>query len=344
MSTDAPEPCALLALPNSVLTTIAFYIVGIANPGQVVKLALTCRALYKSLTEAEGLWEALCVRQGWSKAPRPPPPGQLPVARELALRWHDFYSRRMGCRRNVRRFMKLYIPFLSRASSMALLPGALPEELAACERRLRVALPWELWELYRFRSGQAPGGLWEVDMRLLGLDEVTLERHPSLPDLERRLEAMGAPRPQQLQRPGEKASREGAAAATPSSAAASGVSVPVPAGEAAVPGAVASSPGAAEREQESGAGGEAEGGGQQGERGHGGGAGRGGGGGMNGAAAEQAAEGAAEGDERMLVVATNSSCSRRLMVAMSGRVFLARGLSLALAAPSVSKYLQKLLT
>lgn len=48
--------------------------------------------------------------------------------------------------------------------------GADPGALSAWEQRMGVQLPSELWELYRYRNGQAPGAFvtFADDMRLLG--------------------------------------------------------------------------------------------------------------------------------------------------------------------------------
>eukprot|EP00198_Chlamydomonas_reinhardtii_P007686 XP_001697023.1 predicted protein [Chlamydomonas reinhardtii] len=76
-----PEmPAILPNLPNSVLTSIFNKIIRISNPGQLVKLSLACRSLREAVVRAEGLWERLCVKQGWSqrqRLPRPLPPLEL---------------------------------------------------------------------------------------------------------------------------------------------------------------------------------------------------------------------------------------------------------------------------
>ncbi|PNG99769.1 hypothetical protein TSOC_014447, partial [Tetrabaena socialis] len=214
-------------------------------------------------------------------------PGPSPL--ELDRRWFAYYSARMLGRRNVRRYLKLYIPFLSRPSSMALMPGASAQEIAARERQLGIDLPSELWELYRFRNGQAPGPFitFADDMRLLGLGELALEQLPWLLELQQQLDRMGVHAREELPRPGQSVGAEAGAAAAPvmrlDAAGAASSEAPKP-----------SSPGAG-------------------------------------------------GEGRLLAIASNPSCSRRFMVAHNGQVFLARGMSLAFFAPSVSAMVQKLL-
>ncbi|GFR42953.1 hypothetical protein Agub_g3842 [Astrephomene gubernaculifera] len=230
-SNDEEVGRTLLQLPNSVLTSILESLAAMCNPGQVMKLALACRTLLRAISEAEGFWERMCISHGWSRpATRPRASGTS--ARDLDWRWFRYYSARMTSRRNVRRFFKLYIPFLSRPSSMALMPGASPAQLSACEARLGALLPWELWELLRFRGGQAagPGVAFLDDMRLLGVEELLPERPPGLADLRQRLGLLGAPpRAQDMAAPGEQEQGGGGggnAAVTP------GVAAP-PAGAAA---------------------------------------------------------------------------------------------------------------
>eukprot|EP00877_Chromochloris_zofingiensis_P001491 jgi/Chrzof1/11342/Cz05g33030.t1 len=77
--------------------------------------------------------------------------------------------------------MRKYTPFLTRASMMAINPGVDAGELTAAEVRLGLRLPWELWELYRYRNGQAPGmGVSFVDdARLLMLPELFVRHVPA---------------------------------------------------------------------------------------------------------------------------------------------------------------------
>ncbi|GLI58634.1 hypothetical protein VaNZ11_000370 [Volvox africanus] len=355
-NTPTAEPCtSLFSLPNSVLTTIMEFIVRRANPGQVIKLALVCRALLNTVTSAEGLWEQLSISHGWSRRPTvrqraaaltgaytTGPEGGLSAA-DFDRHWFHYYTHRMTCRRNVRRFVRLYSAFLSRPSKMALMPGAEAAALSACEQRLSVELPWELWELYRFRNGQAPGTLvtFADDMRLLGLHELVLEHHPGLRELRRRLAMLvrlPGKRRAELLRPGGSAEMEAeevareqgtgadnscgcevAAAATEAAAAAGARSVcsegltytvgyesksQAPAAAAA---ALTLFPGD-----------------------------------MILGCDDDYGEDCS--DDRLLVVASNPSSTRRFLVALDGQVYLARGmLSLAFFASSVATMIQKLL-
>lgn len=52
---------------------------------------------------------------------------------------------------------KRLVPFLNPSSVAHLQGGNSPAQLAAAERALGQALPWDLWELLRYRGGQAPG-------------------------------------------------------------------------------------------------------------------------------------------------------------------------------------------
>lgn len=49
------------------------------------------------------------------------------------------------------------MPFLNTSSAIHLQRGASPAQLWAAERAVGQALPWDLWELLRYRGGQAPG-------------------------------------------------------------------------------------------------------------------------------------------------------------------------------------------
>lgn len=78
----------------------------------------------------------------------------------------------------MRRLLKRYLAFLPRPSQLAFgTGGASAEQLAAAEARLGLPVPWEVWELYRYNDGQAPGTgvFFADDARLLCLDELQLE-------------------------------------------------------------------------------------------------------------------------------------------------------------------------
>ncbi len=111
-------------------------------------------ATYHTLTHVDTLWCSQCVALGWDA---PPPPTST---------WWSYFSRRMTIRHAVRSMVRRVLAFLGRASQSALMPGCTITILQACDQRLRQqcgsGLPWELWELYRFRNGQAdiPGAVF----------------------------------------------------------------------------------------------------------------------------------------------------------------------------------------
>ncbi|GLC43070.1 hypothetical protein PLESTM_001427500 [Pleodorina starrii] len=271
----------------------------------------------------------------------------------------------MGCRRSVRRFFRLYSAFLSRPSSMALMPGAEPAALSASEQRLGVSLPAELWELYRHRSGQAPGGgpfvTFADDMRLLGLDEVVLERHPGLPELRQRLALLGRTHRGERPRPGEgEGEGEGEGRGDSSAGGGSGGGSRAPGGQQLCAGRETGGERSADRAptgillqalhgaaHASGPAGPAAGAAAAAAAAAtvaGSGSGTGGGGDMGTASGGDASgDNDGDDDDRVLVVASNPSASRRLLVALDGRVYLARGLSITLFASGVAAMIQKLL-
>ncbi len=70
--------------------------------------------------------------------------------------------------------MKRLLLHLDVVSAQAFRPPASLEELQAAEKTLHVELPWELWEVYRFRNGQeAEAGVQFANgARLLTLQEM----------------------------------------------------------------------------------------------------------------------------------------------------------------------------
>ncbi|KAL6754897.1 hypothetical protein V8C86DRAFT_2687540 [Haematococcus lacustris] len=167
------ETSVLAVLPPHLWTLI----LSECGPASAVSLCLACRAL-KAAVSQSSFWLAKCKAQGW--VPHQTEANALEAGTDP--QWCFLYSKRMLCRWRVRRFMKLYIPFLSRSSQMAMNPGAGIAALAAAEARLGHALPWELWELYRFRDGQAhaSGVTFCDDMRMLALEELEVV-HQCLP-------------------------------------------------------------------------------------------------------------------------------------------------------------------
>lgn len=119
-------------------------------------------ATYATLERQDTLWQAQCVALGWAHvndhAP-PPAPAPAPVPR---WGWWRYYSHRMTLRSRVRAMLRQYVQFLSPAGRAALQPGCAVATLRACEARLQrhqLSMPWELWEVYRFKNGQADLGL-----------------------------------------------------------------------------------------------------------------------------------------------------------------------------------------
>ncbi|KXZ52735.1 hypothetical protein GPECTOR_8g128 [Gonium pectorale] len=288
-------------MPNSVLTTIMESLIAVSDPGQIVKMALPDAA-----SSAAPAAKAAVGHTATAPGPAAASPSTLDP------RWFRYYCDRMALRRNVRRFLKLYIPFLSRPSSMALLPGSSPAALAAAESRLGCPLPPELWELYRYRGGQAGGAFvtFADDMRLLALDELALEQPAGLSDLRARLAAMGRDAPAQLERP--DLSGDGSGGSGTGGGGGAGSNGQCPTDMVALPMTCMGLPTAS--------------------------------GPVTGtAAAFTALDVEPDSDSAALVVAANHSSSRRLLVTGDGQVYLARGLSVTFFAPSVASMIQKLL-
>lgn len=163
---DAPK---FEELPDAVLAAIINSLTKHAggSPADVCKLLLSSKKFKAAMHVAEPYWASQSCKQGWRQDQKDP-----------SASFFHHYSRRMLMRRQVRSAFKQVIPFLDYVSQAALQPGATVQQLTACEERLGVSLPWQIWEMYRFRNGQdrqlnidfAYGG------RLLGLEELSLER------------------------------------------------------------------------------------------------------------------------------------------------------------------------
>ncbi|WIA09553.1 hypothetical protein OEZ86_012118 [Tetradesmus obliquus] len=152
-----------------------------SNAGQLLRLALACRQNMRMVAEAEWFWQQQCEHLGWLSSASP---------------WFDYFRLRMASRWRLRTLMRKYMPFLNIHSRLAFEPGASIAQLAAVEDRLGMRLPWELWEVLRFRAGQAAGGhVSFVDScRLLGLNELHVLHidAPARPSLSPKAAAPGA--------------------------------------------------------------------------------------------------------------------------------------------------------
>eukprot|EP00775_Hariotina_reticulata_P003759 gene3759-4018_t len=90
--------------------------------GKPLPKGFASKSVWLLVSDAEFFWQQQCQQLGW-----------------------------------LRMLMRKYIPFLDVYSRVAMQQGASPLQLEQVEVRLGVKLPWELWELYRFRAGQVPG-------------------------------------------------------------------------------------------------------------------------------------------------------------------------------------------
>ncbi|KAL0035235.1 hypothetical protein WJX79_007672 [Trebouxia sp. C0005] len=165
------DSSSIIQLPDEVLATVinTLTLHALGNPGDVCRLMLSCKRLRAAVHALVPFWLQQCQKQGWR------------VTDERATQSgtvFNYYSRRMLMRWQVRSAFKQVIPFLDYTSQAALLTGASVQQLEACEQRLGITLPWQVWEMYRFRNGQdralnidfAYGG------RLLSLEELSIER------------------------------------------------------------------------------------------------------------------------------------------------------------------------
>ncbi|KAF5840346.1 hypothetical protein DUNSADRAFT_17042 [Dunaliella salina] len=143
------------------------------NPGEACKMALVCKQWHDAVTNRSDLyWRDQCIKVGfWN-----PPESRSPDC-ATDNQWFFYFAKRMICRVRIRNFFLKYVAFLPRTGQLAFNPGASLPELDQTEHKLGVRMPWELWELYRYRNGQSPasGVFWTDDTRLLCLSELQLE-------------------------------------------------------------------------------------------------------------------------------------------------------------------------
>ncbi|DBA76052.1 TPA: hypothetical protein ACH3X1_009800 [Trebouxia sp. C0004] len=166
---------SIIQLPDEVLATVinTLTLRALGNPGDVCRLMLSCKRLRAAVQAQIPFWLQQCQKQGWR------------VTDEKATESgtiFNYYSRRMLMRWQVRSAFKQVIPFLDYTSQAALLTGATVQQLEACEQRLGITLPWQVWEMYRFRNGQ--DSALNIDFayggRLLSLEELSVERSIAL--------------------------------------------------------------------------------------------------------------------------------------------------------------------
>eukprot|EP01025_Chloroclados_australasicus_P057959 TRINITY_DN724_c0_g4_i2.p2 TRINITY_DN724_c0_g4~~TRINITY_DN724_c0_g4_i2.p2 ORF type:complete len:268 (-),score=8.69 TRINITY_DN724_c0_g4_i2:1138-1941(-) len=161
------EQSNLCHLPPEVLVRLVETLIAVANPGVVLNFMLVNKKMYSMVQSLNDLWQEKCQRQGWYQHKECFPESCMND------NWFRYYCIRMQARWRIRRLLKLYIPFLDIRSRSALQPGAQPGQIAFNEQRLGIELPFELWELYRFRNGQQHelGAMFSDEQRLLPLHE-----------------------------------------------------------------------------------------------------------------------------------------------------------------------------
>ncbi|KAK9823464.1 hypothetical protein WJX72_002922 [[Myrmecia] bisecta] len=139
------------------------------SPGDLCRLSMTCKKLKDFTAAAEDLWKAACAKQGF----RYQASQGVWVPTKVANGWFAYYSTRMLVRWRVRTLMKRLRDFLPIDASSCFRPGLPAETLLLVESRLHCELPWEIWELYRYKDGQENRveATFAYDGRLLALQE-----------------------------------------------------------------------------------------------------------------------------------------------------------------------------
>ncbi|KAF8073157.1 SMC6 [Scenedesmus sp. PABB004] len=183
------EGVAAAQADERVLLLLLQAIARAADLGQLLRLAAAARPCWEMVAaSADWLWQQQCDALGWRSgagAAHQAPRAAAPPARAAAMPrrdrgaavespWFSYCCARMAARWRLRQLLRKYVPFLDAPSRLAMQPGAGIERLAAAERRLGGALPWSLWELHRFRSGQAAAAsvAFADGCRLLELEEL----------------------------------------------------------------------------------------------------------------------------------------------------------------------------
>lgn len=126
-------------LPETVVMRIVTVLCRGSNVGDVMRHALTCRRLHSVVGAAESFWRARCDEIGWSQRRATPDNHE----RTQEGGWFSFYCACMQRRYKLRRFLKLYIPFLPRASQINIEPGTwiFINEYVCGRLRARAACP-----------------------------------------------------------------------------------------------------------------------------------------------------------------------------------------------------------
>lgn len=171
---------ALQELPDAVVVMIADALLCRAggSPGDVLRLMATCKSAWRALCSASPLWSPQCAALGWITH-QPAAPGACPAGAS----GFQYFRSRMQVRWTVRCTLRRYQPFLNPSSRQAFIMGATIQQLQQVETALGHALPCQLWELYRYRNGQAPGLSVEFveGARMLMLHELCIESRDFAP-------------------------------------------------------------------------------------------------------------------------------------------------------------------
>lgn len=189
------EYTCLHHLPLDILTLIGTMLVDLTNPSSLIKLALTSRAMFSSISSLDSLFIHQSKKQGWPVDILHRHDGSQSSMAILSS--FKRYTRRMNARRTVRGLMKRLLLHLRRIDSLSFRPGASIDDLNHAEARLlksavrlvgditgqmdSLHLPVDLWELLRFRDGQDYSGRLIDDTRLLSSREIYLELQPPSP-------------------------------------------------------------------------------------------------------------------------------------------------------------------
>eukprot|EP01026_Neomeris_dumetosa_P078563 TRINITY_DN8506_c0_g1_i2.p1 TRINITY_DN8506_c0_g1~~TRINITY_DN8506_c0_g1_i2.p1 ORF type:complete len:232 (-),score=18.85 TRINITY_DN8506_c0_g1_i2:220-915(-) len=156
-------------LPSEVVVRLVETLMLVSNPAAVINLMLVNKKMFVTVQSLDELWQEKCSCQGWYH--------EGVTDKLQKSEWFKHYCQRMQARWRIRRLLKLYIRFLNIRSQSALQPGANAGMIALHEQRLGFQLPWELWELFRYRNGQLQevGAIFIDELRLYRLQETISE-------------------------------------------------------------------------------------------------------------------------------------------------------------------------
>eukprot|EP00191_Tetraselmis_sp_GSL018_P024278 CAMPEP_0177626916 /NCGR_PEP_ID=MMETSP0419_2-20121207/30920_1 /TAXON_ID=582737 /ORGANISM="Tetraselmis sp., Strain GSL018" /LENGTH=297 /DNA_ID=CAMNT_0019128025 /DNA_START=173 /DNA_END=1066 /DNA_ORIENTATION=+ len=192
---ETVEHLILNELPYSLMWKIIDTLHARSNPGEIFRLGLVCKCLRHAIASYDSFWEQRILSLGWSFAhessssssstagaaeePEPSAGRLLGRQRAEAPTGSPFmrFAGRMQLRWQLRGAVKRLVGFMDAPSAMAMAKGASVAELSEAEERLRVPLPAEVWESFRFRNGQLcwPGAEFVDSARLLSLQEMVKE-------------------------------------------------------------------------------------------------------------------------------------------------------------------------